>query len=106
MRVLLDECVPRKLGNRLTGHTVKTVVQAGWKGAANGELPKKASADFHLFITVDRNLAFQQNPQSLPLPVIVLHSPSVSLKSLRAFVPAILKILEQPLSKQFYRIGN
>lgn len=105
MNVLLDECVPRKLGNHLSGHTVKTVVQAGWKGLVNGELLKKASADFHVFITVDRNLAFQQNPKLLPIPVIVIHSSSVKLKDLQAFAPAILKILEQPLSKNFYRIG-
>ena len=105
MNVLLDECVPRKLGNCLTGHTVKTVVQAGWKGILNGELLKNAATDFHAFVTVDRNLAFQQNPKSLPIPVIVIHSSSVKLKDLEAFAPAILKILGQPLLKDFYRLG-
>jgi hypothetical protein len=105
VNILLDECVPRKLGNHFPGHAVKTVVQVGWQGVLNGELLKKASADFHVFITVDRNLAFQQNPKSLPIPVIVIHSPFVTLKDLREFAPAILKILEQPLSKSFYRLG-
>ena len=105
MKVLLDECVPRKLGCHLSGHAVKTVVEAGWKGILNGELLKRASADFHVFITVDRNLAFQQNPKSLPIPVIVVHSPSAKLKDLQQFVPAILRILEEPLSKDFYRLG-
>ena len=105
MNILLDECVPRKLGNHLSGHTVKTVVQVGWKGIVNGELLKMASTNFNVFVTVDRNLAFQQNPRSLPIPVIVIHSTSVTLKDLLEFVPAILKIIEQPLSKSFYRLG-
>ena len=33
MRVLLDECLPRRLGRELTGHAVTTVPQAGWAGA-------------------------------------------------------------------------
>lgn len=38
MRVLLDECVPKRLGRELTGHTVRTVPQEGWSGKKNGEL--------------------------------------------------------------------
>ena len=106
MNVLLDECVPRKLGDYLSTHAVKTVVQAGWKGVTNGELLKMASANCHVSITVDRSLAFQQNPTSLPISVIVIHSSSVNLKDLQKFVPAILGIIEKPLSKSFYRRGS
>ena len=105
MNVLLDECVPRKLGDYLSAHAVKTVVQAGWKGVTNGTLLKMASAHFDVFITVDRNLAFQQNLASLPIPVIVIHSSSVKLKDLQKFVPALLGIIEKPLLKSFYRLG-
>ena len=38
MRVLLDECVPKKLGRSLAGHAVRTVPQEGWSGKKNGEL--------------------------------------------------------------------
>ena len=97
--------MPRRLGNHLPGHTVKTVVQVGWKGVTNGHLLEMASSSFNVFITVDRNLAFQQDPEWLPIPVIVIHSPSVKLKDILKFVPGILNLIEQPLSKSFYRLG-
>ena len=38
MRILLDECVPRRLRAELTGHDVHTVPEMGWSGKKNGEL--------------------------------------------------------------------
>ena len=38
MKVLLDECVPRKLRRELADHEVLTVTQHGWSGIENGEL--------------------------------------------------------------------
>jgi len=37
-RVLLDECVPRKLRRELPGHDVRTVVEMGRDGTKNGAL--------------------------------------------------------------------
>ena len=52
MRVLLDECVPRALRNDLPGHEVKTVAELGWAGVKNGELLRRAAAEFDVLITV------------------------------------------------------
>jgi hypothetical protein len=38
MKVLLDECVPRKLKNSLSGHECQPVPQAGFAGKRDGEL--------------------------------------------------------------------
>jgi hypothetical protein len=38
MRILLDECVPRRLRRELPGHDVRTVPEMGWSGARNGAL--------------------------------------------------------------------
>jgi hypothetical protein len=38
MKVLLDECLPRKFKNHLTEHECSTVPEAGWAGKKNGEL--------------------------------------------------------------------
>lgn len=38
MKVLLDECLPRKLKNSLTGHDCQTVLEAGFAAMKNGEL--------------------------------------------------------------------
>jgi hypothetical protein len=38
LRVLLDECLPRKLKRAFTGYEAKTVAEAGWAGRKNGDL--------------------------------------------------------------------
>ncbi len=37
MRVLRDECLPRKLKYRIVGHDVSTVQERGWSSKKNGD---------------------------------------------------------------------
>lgn len=61
MKILLDECVPWPM-HRLLGRHLCTNVQAqGWSGIKNGELLRRAEAEFDLFITSDQNIRYQQN---------------------------------------------
>ena len=60
-KVLLDECVDRRFKPHISGADVKTVQEMGWAGLQNGALLQRAQADFDVFLTTDRNLAFQQN---------------------------------------------
>jgi hypothetical protein len=61
MRVLLDECVPRKLRNELPGHDVKTVADVKWAGTKNGALRQRAAAEFDVLVTVDQGIPCPQN---------------------------------------------
>jgi len=90
VRVLLDECVDWRLSRALTGHEVKSARQMGWPAIKNGELLELASERFDAFVTVDRNLAFQQNARSLSIPVIVLHAKTNRLADLLPLVPNLL----------------
>jgi hypothetical protein len=90
VRVLLDECVDWRLSRALTGHEVKSARQMGWSAIKNGELLELASERFDAFVTVDRNLAFQQNARSLSIPVIVLHAKTNRLADLLPLVPNLL----------------
>lgn len=83
MKIFLDECVDRRLAYDLIGHEVRTARQMGWTAIGNGELLALASQQFDVFLTVDRNLAFQQNVGTLTITVIVLHAPSNRLADLR-----------------------
>ena len=56
----------------------------------NGELLALASGRFDAFVTVDRNLSFQQNMQALPIAVIVLHAKTNRLADLLPLVPNLL----------------
>lgn len=66
MRILLDECVDWRLSRDVIGHDVKTARQMGWATIKNGELLTLAAQQFNAFVTVDRNLSFQQNPYEAP----------------------------------------
>jgi hypothetical protein len=90
VKVLLDECVDWRLSRALTGHEVRSARQIGWSAIKNGELLELASERFDAFVTVDRNLAFQQNVQSLSIAVIVLHAKTNRLADLLPLVPNLL----------------
>ena len=89
MRLLLDECVPARLRKALPSHVVTTVGQAGWSGIKNGKLLALAAASFDAFVTVDKNLPYQQNAASLPITVLVLDVVSNELTYLLPLVPTL-----------------
>lgn len=93
MRILLDECIDRRFAKDIQGHEVLTVPQAGWAGIKNGELLTRAQTQFDVFVTVDRNLAFQQNIPQFTIAVIVLQAQTNRLKDLRPLLPKLLQIL-------------
>jgi predicted nuclease of predicted toxin-antitoxin system len=84
MKVLLDECVPRKLRRELTDHAVVTVTERGWSGIKNGKLLALAETEFEVFLTVDQNLKYQQNLQLFNIAVILLVTRHNRLKTLFA----------------------
>ena len=94
MRILLDECIDRRLAAEIEGHDVVTVPQAGWAGIQNGELLRLAQAQFDVFVTVDRNLAFQQNLGAWPIAVVVLAAKTNRLADLILLVPNLLIAIE------------
>jgi len=93
VRVLLDECIDWRVLRHITGHEVKTARQMGWSTVKNGELLVLASASFDVFVTVDRNLSFQQNLANLPIAVLVLRAKSNRLADLIPLVPRLLAAL-------------
>jgi len=86
MRVLLDECLPRKLKSDLAEHEVRTAQEEGWAGWKNGDLLQAASGRFDVFLTVDRNIAFQQNLQGLRIAVVAMVAKSNRLRDVRPLV--------------------
>ncbi|MCU0543923.1 MAG: DUF5615 family PIN-like protein [Oscillatoriaceae cyanobacterium Prado104] len=93
MKLLLDECIDRKLAREFAGCEVKTVPQMGWAGVKNGQLLALAEAEFDVFITVDRNLSFEQNLPQFNIAVIVLQAPSNRLADLKPLASKVLAIL-------------
>jgi predicted nuclease of predicted toxin-antitoxin system len=94
MKLLLDECVAFDLKQDLAGHSVATVVEAGYKGLRNGELMRAAAAQYDVLLTVDRNLPYQQNIGSLPIAVVIIEADGITYDDLRPLAPRVLKALE------------
>ncbi|MGI8466838.1 MAG: DUF5615 family PIN-like protein [Pyrinomonadaceae bacterium] len=93
MKILLDECLDRRFARDLTGFEIKTVPQMNWAGLKNGSLMKLAAAEFDVFITVDRNLSFQQNLPKYEIAVLVIRCKSNCWRDLQSFAPKIIDIL-------------
>lgn len=90
MKILLDECVTRKLKSRLPQHEVATVTEMRWNGLKNGNLMRAAIVEgFEILLTIDKNLAFQQNLNHYPIIVAVLNAEKISLPFLAALLPAL-----------------
>ena len=93
MRILLDECVDRRLAKDIVSHEVKTVPEMGWAAIKNGELLLLAEHQFDVFVTVDRNLSFQQNLSKFSIAVAIFNGTSNRLEDIRPLVPKLLEVL-------------
>lgn len=105
MRLLLDESIPRRLERALQNHEVKTVVDMGWGGIKNGNLLALAASSFDAFITVDKNLPYQQNLSDLPIAVVVLDAYSNELPALLPLIPQLKQTLTTLTPRTYVKVG-
>jgi predicted nuclease of predicted toxin-antitoxin system len=90
MRILLDECVPRRLKRELPSHDVFTVRDKGWAGKKNGDLLKAMHADsFDVLLTVDKGLQHQQNLTATGVAVVFMTVKRNTLSELLPLMPAV-----------------
>ena len=104
MRVLLDECLPRKLKHELPGHEVVTVPEAGWAGKKNGELIQLASGRFDVLLTIDAGMTSIQSVSGLALAVIALKASSNRIEALRPLIGQLRDAVGQVRPGQLIRI--
>jgi predicted nuclease of predicted toxin-antitoxin system len=105
VRILLDECLPKRLKRDLVGHNAQTVPERGWASKTNGELLALAESDFDVFLTVDRNLSFQQEITRFNVAVVVLVAKGNRYSDLRPLVPELLAVLVGVAPGQLVRVG-
>lgn len=93
MRVLLDECLPRKLKREVQAEVVRTVPEMGWAGTKNGSLLRLVEREFDILLTNDQNLEHQQHLESFDLAVVVLVAFTNDIEDLRPLMPAVNEAL-------------
>ncbi|HXQ71620.1 MAG TPA: DUF5615 family PIN-like protein [Pyrinomonadaceae bacterium] len=95
MKLLLDECVPKRLRNDFPGHETLTVAEVGLHGVKNGQLLRAAvDKGFEVLITVDQRLRFQQNLSQFNLAIIILVAKPCRYPQLKLLAPEVLEALE------------
>jgi hypothetical protein len=100
MKILFDECLPRKLKPDWSGHEIFTVPDMGWTGKSDDELAQLMSGQFDVFFTMDQNFQYSPTEAKGNLTVYILphrHNTPANFKSLMSGIPQYLKRIEAGL---------
>lgn len=89
MKILLDECVTKRLKKHLEEFEVTTVRESGLSGVKNGQLLAYCVENgFDILLTIDKNLMFQQNLDKHNVTIVVLNCVSSKIEELVTFLPS------------------
>lgn len=106
MRVILDECFPRRLGRHLTGIEWSTVQREGLGGLKNGQLLTAIQGKWDVLLTTDANLTRQQVIAKYDIGLLVVRSFSNHVDELSRWVPDILAALPQLRKGTMQEVGD
>jgi len=95
VRLLLDECVPKRLRRELRDHEVRTVPELGWAGKENGELLALAESKFDVLVTVDQKVKCQRSMAHRNIAIVIL----VARRSKIDFLRPLLRDLQHVLTE-------
>ncbi len=108
IRILLDECLPKKLKYRIEelddAFKVETAPELGWASFTNGELLSVAEKEFDLFITSDKNLSFQQTITTSLIQVVLLKARTNTYEDLLPLVEKLLPVIKAHQPGKFVEI--
>ena len=89
MKILLDECVTKRLKKHLEEFEVFTVRELGLSGIKNGALMAYCVENkFDILLTIDKNLMYQNNLDKYPVTIVVLNSFTSKIEELITFLPS------------------
>ena len=95
MKLLLDEHIDWRLKELFEPHEVFTVGDIEWLGKQNGELMTLIGEyEFDIFITIDKNIPYQQNLKNLKSALWVIDTPSSKRDYVALFIPMILEEID------------
>ena len=107
MKLLLDECLPKKLKQEFIGHEVFTIDEADFKGFKNGKLIQSAGEkDFDVLISVDTKIEYQQNKANLPIAILVLSAANNRIEPLLPLMADALRALENIKTGEIITVKN
>lgn len=103
MKILLDECITKRLKPFLQEFEVFTVSEMKWNGIKNGKLMSLCiDNNFNLLLTIDKNLLFQQNLNNYNLSIVVLNSLTSKIDELILFMPSFKSQIDKFRTNKAY----
>ncbi len=107
MKILLDECVTKRLKPFLSDYEIFTVSDMSWNGIKNGRLIALCvDNDFDILLTIDKSLMFQQNTYKFNLAIVVLNCFTSKIEELILFMPSFKTQLNTFQKFQAYLIDK
>ena len=107
MKILLDECVTKRLRQHLKEYEVFTVTEMRWNGLKNGKLLSQCvDKGFDIVLTVDKNMMFQQNLDKYFITIVVLDSLTSKIEELVFFLPSFKDKAKNFQKHNAYLIGK
>jgi predicted nuclease of predicted toxin-antitoxin system len=108
MKILIDECVPAGLSPvlRQRGYECDTVRDAGYGSKKNGELLRLAEGKWDVFLTIDKNIKYQQNVSGRKIAILILRVRSNRLPDVLQHLSSCLEALKTLQSGQIVETGQ
>ena len=107
MKILLDECVTKRLKKHLETFEVYTVRELNLGGTKNGKLMSFCvENNFDILLTIDKNLMFQQNLENYSLTIVVLNSLTSKIEDIVTFLPSFKSQVEKFQKNKAYIIDQ
>ena len=89
MKILLDECVTKRLKMYLEEFEIFTFIELALSGIKNGKLMTYCVENkFDILLTIDKNLLHQQNLGKYPVTIVVLNCFTSKIEELITFLPS------------------
>ena len=105
MKILLDECVTKRLKKYLKEFDVFTVRELRLSGVKNGTLMSYCVENkFDILLSIDKNLLHQQNIEKFALSIIIFNCVSSKIEELSTFIPSFKSNIENFKKNQAYLI--
>lgn len=101
MKILLDENLDPKLLPLIKSSEIDiecaTTKEMGWLGIKNGELLQfAADNNFVVFVSMDKNIKYQQNVDKLSITIIILRAFDNKFSTISKLIPKLLSVIEKP----------
>ncbi|HHE05497.1 MAG TPA: hypothetical protein ENK90_00050 [Epsilonproteobacteria bacterium] len=105
MKIIIDECLPKRITQFFDSHEAWTVPQIGLSGSKDkallDELDKR---DIDIFITIDGNIEYQQQFKNRAFGTIVIRSVSNRFSDLLHLKDDLLEAIDQITSGNIIHI--